>query len=100
MSGEIGGIVMLMLERKMVRRFQEAGAVSRSTTKSLDEIGAAEDSSFKRFQRRGVIVEDSSGKWFLDERAWVDLRRRRLITVAAIVLVGGVAAAIFYFVYR
>ena len=100
MSGEIGGIVMLMLERKMVRRFQKAGAVSQSTSRSLEEIGVADDSSFKRFQRCGAIVEGSSGNWFLDELAWANLRRKRLITIAAIVLVGGVAAAIFYFVYR
>lgn len=100
MSGSEAGIVLTLLERKIVRRFLDAGARSRATSKSLVEIGANDNLIFRRLHRRSVIVEGDSGKWFVDELAWAKLRRQRRIIVATIVLFAATAAAIIYFLFR
>jgi hypothetical protein len=98
MSGTEGGLVLLILERKIVRRFIEAGAKSRSTSRSLNEIGATDSFTFKRLRHHGVIEEGEPGKWFVDELAWANLRRqRRLIVTALVLLAVAVATSIYFF---
>jgi hypothetical protein len=99
MSGSEAGIVLLLLERRVVRRFVDAGARSRSTSKSLDEIGVTDNLIFRRLHHRSVIVEGDSGKWFVDELAWDRLRRRRRTIVATIVFIASTAAVIAYLLF-
>jgi hypothetical protein len=100
MSGAEAGVVLLLRERKVVQRFVDAGARSRSTSKSLDEIGAADNLIFRRLQRCSVIVEGGSGKWFVDELAWDRLRRQRRTTVAIIAFIALTATLIAYLLFR
>jgi kynurenine formamidase len=85
-----GAVVVVHKERKVVRRFREAGATSIERAKALKDLGVARGVGLRRLRERGVIREGAPETYYLDEQAWTTLlnfRRRTALMVLAIVLV-------------
>jgi hypothetical protein len=71
----------------LVRRFEEAGALSPDSARSLERIGLADDRTVHRLRERLVIRHAEGDRFYVDEEVWAALRkrRRRHASVAAIV---------------
>lgn len=85
--------VILIREKKVVRAFREANAVSADSARTLDQLGLREDRAVGRLKRRSVLQEGQGGRLYLDELAWAESRRRRLMVVATLVVVALLAVA-------
>lgn len=89
--------VIMGKERRMVARFAAAGATSRETARTLDEVGAAPGLILRRLRDRAVIREAGEDRYYLDEESWEAVRRsrRRAIHVAAVIALALLLAALF-----
>lgn len=83
-----GVISILRKERKVVRRFQEAGAISPSSAKRLDDVQVRHGLGLRRLRDRVVIREAQPDQFYLDEEVWVALgRTRRRVSLAVLALI-------------
>jgi len=85
-------------ERRIVRHLREQGAVSPGAAEPLDDLRRLERRRLPRLVARGVVLEASPGRYYLDEDAWGAYRRGRLLLalglMAALLLAGLVAFAL------
>ncbi|HET9708068.1 MAG TPA: hypothetical protein VFP39_07175 [Gemmatimonadales bacterium] len=72
--------MILVKEKHIVTAFRQAGAVSPTAATTPAAIGVAQRFAFLKLQRRGILKEAGSGRFYLDELSWKRLRgaRRRL----------------------
>lgn len=83
-----GVISILRTERKVVRRFQEAGALSPASAKRLDDVPVAHTLGLRRLRHRAVIREATPEHFYLDEEVWQAVSRmRRRVSVAVLALI-------------
>jgi hypothetical protein len=84
-----GVISILRKERQLVRHFREAGAVSPSSAKSLDEVQVRHHAlGLRRLRHRVVIREAQPDRFYLDEEVWAALSRtRRQVSLAVLALI-------------
>ena len=74
-----------------MRRFKEAGAIEPVRAKSLDELGCRGSLVFNRLVGRGVFVETSPGRYYIDViKADAFRSRRRAYVLMAVVIAVGV----------
>src|SRR5687767_3826868 len=79
--------VILGKERRMVGRFEAAGALSRERAQSLEQLGVHRGLILHRLRERAVVREASPGHFYVDEESWAAVRkmRRRAASVLGIV---------------
>lgn len=82
--------VILRKERELVDLFREAGAISPTTAKSLDEVGVDQAWPLGRLRRRAIVREVSPGRYYLDEEVWTAVRGMRRRTVFSILAMAAV----------
>jgi hypothetical protein len=81
-------VSILRQERTVVRRFQEAGAVSPATAKSLDELQPGHRLALYRLRNRAVIREAQLDRFYLDQEVWEAVSRtRRRVSLAVLALI-------------
>jgi hypothetical protein len=81
-------VSILRQERTVVRRFQEAGAVSPATAKSLDELQPGHRLALHRLRNRAVIREAQPDRFYLDQEVWEAVSRtRRRVSLAVLALI-------------
>jgi hypothetical protein len=81
-------VSILRKERQVVRHFREAGAVSPSSAKGLDEVPEKHSLGLHRLRRRAVIREARPDRFYLDEEVWEALgRTRRRVSLAVLALI-------------
>lgn len=81
-------VSILRHERQVVRRFQEAGAVSPATAKTLDELHPHHHLVLLRLRNRAVIREAQPDRFYLDQEVWDAVSRtRRQVSLAVLVLI-------------
>jgi len=79
----------------MVRRFEEAGALSPDSARSLDQIGISTGRILRRLRDRLVIRHVEGDLFYVDEEVWAELRKRRrrhasVAAIAALALILGI----------
>ena len=80
-------VSILRMERKVVRHFQEAGALSPASAKRLEDVHGAHGLGLRRLRHRAVIREAQPERFYLDEEVWVALgRSRRRVSLAVLAL--------------
>jgi hypothetical protein len=80
-------ISILRSERAVVRHFREAGAISPSSAKSLDDVHVRHSLAVRRLRHRVVIREAQPDRFYLDEEVWDALgRTRRQVSLAVLAL--------------
>jgi hypothetical protein len=88
-------------QNQYLRRFQEAGAISPDTAKSLVQVGCRDSRMFQRMVRREVIWQAVPGKYYLDveaAQAFRKARRERALNALLIVLV--ITVVLIYFTMK
>jgi len=79
---------ILRRDRQVVRHFQEAGAISPSSARSLDDVPQAHTLGLRRLRRRAVIREAQPDRFYLDEGVWEALgRTHRRVSFAVLALI-------------
>ena len=94
--------VIIIRQKRIVRRFQELGAVDAEHAIDLDRVDRARTWIFRRMLRRAVFLATDDGRYYLDTGAAIEFfrfQRRRALVLSAVVLVvffvgWGVAALI------
>ncbi len=81
-------VSILRHERQIVRRFQEAGAISPSTAQHLDDLHPGHRLGLHRLRKRAVIREAQPDRFYLDQEVWEALSRtRRRVSLAVLALI-------------
>ena len=86
---ECGAVVsILRRERKLVRRFREAGATAPVSARTREELGLHHRRGVHRLRNRAVIREAEPERFYLDEEVWSALgRTRRQVSIAVLCLI-------------
>ena len=77
-------------QRRYMRQFREANATNATRAKSLEEVGCKGSHVFQGLVARGVMVEVSQGRYYLDQEAADAMASRRQRTA----LIVGVALSL------
>ncbi len=88
--------VIIIQQRRAIRRYEEAGARSPETARRPDELGCRESWAFRRLVTRGVLRELPDGRLHLDAdgvRRYEE-RLRFARGVVVLLLVAGLALAL------
>jgi hypothetical protein len=73
--------------RKIIDRFKQHGAVNPDHAVYPDSIGISDNLLFRKLTRRGVIMETSPGKYYLNEENLLIYNRNRRTRATVVVLV-------------
>ena len=82
-------VSILRHERKVVRRFTEAGATAAASARTLDDLDLHHGSlALRRLRHRAVIREAAPAHFYLDEEVWDAVgRTRRRVSIAILCLI-------------
>lgn len=82
----------------MVRRFEEAGAFTPDSARTLEQIGVQDGRILRRLRDRLVIRHTEDGRLYMDEEGWAVLRkrRRRHASAAAIIALALMLALLLF----
>ncbi len=86
----MSGAVVVVHQNRLIRQFREAKATAPTTASTLTEIGCRNSWVFRRMVARGVFIETSDGRFYMDEDTarWFVKRRwqRMFIFLATVIL--------------
>lgn len=82
-----GAEVVIVKQKRMMRRFTESGAVSPQTAKTLEELDCRDSFLFRRMAAAGVFRRTEEGKYYLDERAAAEFRGRQKTRILIAMLI-------------
>ena len=85
----MSGPVVVMQQNRLMRRFRDAKATSLNAAKTLLEVGCRNSWTFRRMVARGVFIETTDGRYYMDEEAarrFVKLRWRTMLVFLAVVI--------------
>ena len=89
--------VILLRRKKFIRRFAEQGATSPDRAISFTDVGMRRSWVFDRMVSRGVFVGLDHDRFYMNQeaaRTFLAAQRRRVLTVAGILLVVSVIVVI------
>ena len=89
--------VIILRRKKFIRSFAEQGATSPDRAISFADVGMRRSWIFDRMVSRGVFVGLDHDRFYLNQeaaRAFLAAQRRRVLTVAGILLVVSVIVVI------
>lgn len=68
--------VIAARRRRLIRRFRAAGATSAECTVTLESLGERHGRVFRRMTEAGVFIATPDGRYFMNEVAAAEYRRR------------------------
>lgn len=86
----MSGAVVVMHQNRLMRRFRDAKATDPKSAMTLADIGSRNSWIFRRMVARGVFIETTDGRYYMDEEAarrFVKLRWRTMLVFLAVVIV-------------
>ena len=83
--------VVILVQKRIIRRLEDAGAWSTETARTLPELGCRNNWLLRRLVVRGAIREVGDGRFHLDRAGLLRYRRRLTVlrVIALVVLVVG-----------
>ena len=87
----MSGAVVVMHQNRLMRRFRDAQATDPKAATTLADIGCRNSWIFRRMVARGVFIETTDGRYYMDKEAarrFVKRRWRVIFIFLAIVIVG------------
>ena len=85
----MSGAVVVVHQNRLMRQFREAKATAPKSASTLTEIGCWNSWVFRRMVARGVFIEASAGRFYMDEekaRCFVKRRWQRMFIYLATVI--------------
>lgn len=91
------GAVIAGRQNRYMHRFEDAGATDSTRARTLEELGCQRSFVFSRLVNRGVFVEVSDGRYYIDPaRAEVFRARRRIVMLVMLGIVVVTAVVLFW----
>lgn len=93
-----GASVVIHKQNKLIKLFNEAGAMDAEHAILIERFGIRRSFIFNRMVLRGVFIECEPDKFYMDNNIvpmFIELRRRRALTAFGIVLL--LAVMVFCF---
>ena len=87
--------VVILKQNQLMRRFAEAGATTPATAKVPEDIRCRQNWIFRRMVARGVFVPVGNGRFYMDEDAAAEFKRRRRARLLWMLALVAVAMALF-----
>ena len=84
------GAVIAAKQNRYMRRFQQAGATNPDRAQTLEEVGCGPSFVFNRLLDRGIFVEVSEGRYYIDAARAAEFRSHRrnvMLVVVGIAIV-------------
>jgi hypothetical protein len=81
--------------RKIIDHFKQHGAVTPDRSQPLEKLGLSKSHLMRRLIRRGVIIEISPGKYYLNEDNLAVFNQNRRTRAGIILVILIVAIAIY-----
>jgi hypothetical protein len=81
-----GVSVVMAAEHKLVKRLRRERATSPDAAIEIPRLGSLTRWRIARLRSAGVVVENESGRMYLDEGAYVALRKRRVVVAVSLAL--------------
>ena len=78
-----------MHQNRLIRRFRDATATDPKSATALADVGCRDTWIFRRMAARGVFIETTVGRYYMDEEAarrFVTFRRRRMLVFLTVVI--------------
>ena len=69
--------MLTLRQRAIVQVFEQAGAISVDSARSIDELGLKVGPAWQQLASYAVLRSPAKGRWFLDKANWRALLRRR-----------------------
>ncbi|MCE5229578.1 hypothetical protein LLG95_08285 [bacterium] len=88
--------VISMRIRRNIRRFREAGALSPDQAISLEQAGVRDFWLFRRMLAYGVYIEQSPGRYWMDEQMAEEYRHERRMRALFITAILAIVFLVFY----
>jgi hypothetical protein len=91
-------IIITVKIKKMIIQFQNSGTTSPQSAKTLDELNIRRRHLFQRLVRRGVFIEYSPGRFYLNEDNLDDYNRgkRMRMLIVVVVLIALILVDIYF----
>lgn len=87
--------VIILKQNQLMRRFAAAEATAPTTAKVPEDIGCRQSWIFRRMVSRGVFVPVGDGRFYMDEDAAAEFKRRRRARLLWMLALVAVAMALF-----
>ena len=84
-------------QRRVLRKFQVAGAVGPTDARTPAEVNAADDRFIRQLVRARVLVSPEPGRYFVSADGLARWQRKRLIAVCVVVVILAVGTALAVF---
>ena len=79
--------IHLIREKRLIRIFEAAGATEPFNAAALQDLNIDQNRAFVRLQQRGVVIESSPGRFYVDLERVRSIRKTRLIAILVVLLV-------------
>jgi hypothetical protein len=86
--------VIAARQRRVLRKFQVAGAVGPTEARTPAEVNAADDRFLRHLVRAGVLASPEPGRYFVSAAGLARWQRRRLVAVCVVIVILAVGAAL------
>lgn len=84
-------IIVALRFKFFVRRFTDTGTTNPQSAKTLEELNLRRRMFFNRLLNRGVLIETSPGRYYLDENNLIEYKKVRrtwaLIILGILILI-------------
>ncbi len=78
---------VLIKQKKYVSAFLSQNCTSIDNARSLEQLGLRESHIVNTMESKGIFVRCSGDKYYLDQKLWRRLRNRRMIFIAAAIVI-------------
>lgn len=96
----IAAIIVVAVNKRLINRFKDTGATNPNSARSLDELNTRRSLIFRRYVRRGILIEFNS-RYYLDEQRLVEYKsKKRRILIPVIILLLAVLLFLDFFLTR
>ena len=89
-GGAVAAAAVAAKRKRIYNVFRQGNAVTASGAKTLREIGLAESPMFHMLVRRKEIVKVDADRYYLDEEAVASARKRRIMIIVGLILMGSI----------
>lgn len=96
----IAAIIVVAVNKRLINRFKDTGATNPNSARSLDELNTRRSLIFRRYVRRGILIEFNS-RYYLDEQRLAEYKsKKRRILIPVIILLLAVLLFLDFYLTR
>ncbi|MBC7745372.1 MAG: hypothetical protein H7096_09745 [Flavobacterium sp.] len=88
---------MIAIQTRIIRKFKAVGAFNPDSAIPLSEIGAAQNRVFNKLVRKGIILQNYQGLFYLNEIKQQELFKKKLAVLKTVIIIISITTLLIYF---